>query len=269
MIEAVDLHVRAAPGERMLIEAMSLRVGAGEVVAVAGPNGAGKSTLLRALAGELRPSAGVAAVCGVPAADWPPRLLARRRAVVSQAVELAFPLTAAEVVALGRLPWHGASGGGAARDAAAVAAALERAGVAHLARRAYATLSGGERQRVQIARALAQLDGAEPPTALLLDEPTASLDAAHRAGLLVTLRGLAAAGTAVLVVLHDLNEAAFVADRVALLSAGRLAACGPPAAVLRPAALAALYGIPFRGRPGDGLLPDFAAAAATPTHRRR
>lgn len=251
----------------MLIEGVSLRLGAGEVLAVAGPNGAGKSTLLRALAGELRPMAGVATICSIPAPDWPPRLLARRRAVVSQAVELAFPLAAAEVVALGRLPWHGA--GGAARDAAAVAAAMERAGVAHLARRAYATLSGGERQRVQIARALAQIDGAEAPAALLLDEPTASLDAAHRAALLTTLRALAAAGVAVLVVLHDLNEAAFVADRVALLSAGRLAASGPPGVVLRPAALAALYGIPFRGRPGDGLLPDFAAAAASPTHRRR
>jgi iron complex transport system ATP-binding protein len=251
----------------MLIEAVSLRAAAGEVVAIAGPNGAGKSTLLRALAGELRPCAGVATICGVRASDWPPRLLARRRAVVSQAVDLAFPLAAEEVVALGRLPWHGAPGGGAVRDNAAVTTAMERAGVSHLAGRAYATLSGGERQRVQIARALAQLDGAEAPAALLLDEPTASLDAAHRAGLLTTLRALAAAGAAVLVVLHDLNEAAFVANRVALLSAGRLAASGPPGLVLRPAALAALYGIPFRGQPGDGLVPDFAAAAsATASH---
>ena len=121
---------------------------------------------------------------------------------------------------------------------------MARAGVARLADRAYPTLSGGERQRVQIARGLAQLDGAVRPAALLLDEPTASLDAAHRAALLNGLRGLAAEGAAVLAVLHDLNEAAF----------------GPPAEALHPAAVEAVYGLPFRAVPGGGLLPEFGTA---------
>lgn len=107
----------------------------------------------------------------------------------------------------------------AARDAAAVASALVDAGITHLAGRAYAAHSGGERQR-----ALAQLSGAERPAALLLDEPTASLDVRRRAALLQGVHGLANGGTAVPMMLHDLNETAFIADRVALLADGRLRA---------------------------------------------
>jgi iron complex transport system ATP-binding protein len=256
VIEAAALTVRA-PGGRALLEEVSLRVEAGEVLAVVGPNGAGKSTLLRALAGEIHAAAGTVAFCGAPVRDWPARALARRRAVVSQRVALAFPMAVAEVVALGRLPWHGTPQ--ARRDAGAVAAAMRRAGVAALAGRGYATLSGGERQRVQVARALAQLDGAERPAALLLDEPTASLDAAHRAALLRGLRGLAGEGAAVLVVLHDLNEAAFVADRVAVLAAGRRVTLGPALLALDPGLMAEVYGVRFRRVHGGGLLPDFAA----------
>ncbi|RAI60731.1 heme ABC transporter ATP-binding protein [Roseicella frigidaeris] len=257
MIEAEALTVRA-PGGRALLREVSLGVAPGEVMAVVGPNGAGKSTLLRALTGELRPAAGRAAFAGRALRDWPPRALAQRRAVVSQRVALAFPLTVVEVVAIGRLPWLGTPE--AARDEAAIGAALRRAGVAALAGRSYATLSGGEQQRVQLARALAQLDGAPPPAALLLDEPTASLDAGHRAALLGLLRDLAAAGTAVLVVLHDLNEAGFVADRVAVLQAGGCVGLGPPSEVLDPGLLRRVYGLPFRRLVDGALLPDFAAA---------
>lgn len=110
---------------------------------------------------------------------------------------------------------------------------------------------------------LAKLDSAAAPAALLLDEPTASLDAGHRGhrghrGLLLRL---AAQGVAVLVVLHDLNEAAFVADRVAMLIDERLAVLGAVAEALEPGPLQDAYGLPFRSVPGGGLLPDFGAAA--------
>jgi iron complex transport system ATP-binding protein len=253
MIEARHLTVTA--GRKLLLHDVGLAVRPGEVMAVIGPNGAGKSTLLRALAGELRSQPGMVLFDGQPIAGLDPRGLARRRAVVSQSVELAFPMRVADVVRLGRLPWHGTAE--TARDVEAVAGALERAGVIHLHERAYATLSGGERQRVQLARALAQIDGAEQPAALLLDEPTASLDAAHRVGLLRLVRGLAAEGLAVLTILHDLNEAGFVADRVAVLSQGRVLASGPPGQVLRASALASVFGVAFREVQGGGLLPDF------------
>ncbi|HEV7268905.1 MAG TPA: heme ABC transporter ATP-binding protein [Falsiroseomonas sp.] len=257
MIAARCLGIRA--GRRALLDGVSVALRPGEVLAVVGPNGAGKSTLLRALTGERRADAGEVTVEGRPIGSWPPIALARRRAVVSQSAALAFPMTAAEVVALGRLPWHGTTQ--AARDRQATAGALAAAQIGHLAGQAYATLSGGERQRVQIARALAQLDGAERPAALLLDEPTASLDVRHAALLLRLVRRLADEGLAVLVVLHDLNEAAFVADRVALLAQGRVMALGPPQDVLEPASVEAVYGVGFRRLPGGGVLPRFDTVA--------
>jgi iron complex transport system ATP-binding protein len=256
MIAAKDLTIRA--GRRALLDAVSLALRPGEVLAVVGPNGAGKSTLLKALAGERRSDAGEVTVEDRPLRSWRPAELARRRAVMGQSATLAFPMTVAEAVALGRLPWHGTPG--AARDRAAVASALAAAEVTHLAGQAHATLSGGERQRVQLARALAQLDGAARPAALLLDEPTASLDVRHAALLLRLVQRLAGDGLAVLVVLHDLNEAAFVADRVAMLAGGRLVALGPPGEVLRPEAVEAVYGLGFRSLPDGGILPRFDAA---------
>ncbi|MGX9962744.1 heme ABC transporter ATP-binding protein [Roseomonas sp. F4] len=258
MIAAEGVGFRA--GSRALLSDVSLELRPGEVLVLAGPNGAGKSTLLKILAGEMACSAGTARLEGKALGQWHPRDLARRRAVLGQHVGVAFPMPAQAVVALGRLPWHGTPE--CARDGQAIAAALAEADVAHLAPRAHATLSGGERQRVHLARALAQLDGAGMPAALMLDEPTASLDAGHRAALLRLLRRLAGRGLAVLVVLHDLQEAAFVADRVALLEAGRLIACGPPEEALHPALLERVYGLPFRTLPGIGPVPLLGAEGA-------
>ncbi len=252
MIEARDVTLTAGP--RRLLDGVTLGLQAGEVLAVVGPNGAGKSTLLRVLSGELRPRSGEVAMLGRPLRDWPAAAMARSRAVVSQQVGLAFPMRVAEVVALGRLPWAGTPEAG--RDGQAVSAAMASAGVAHLGAQAYATLSGGERQRVQVARALAQLDGAAGPAALLLDEPTASLDVRHASGLLSVLRRLAGQGLAILVVLHDLNEASFVADRVAVMQAARCIALGPPRQVLRPEFLEKVYGLGFHDRDG-ALVPAF------------
>ena len=254
MIAAPCVTVRS--GRRRMLDNVSLELRPGEVVAVVGPNGAGKSTLLRAMSGELRPSAGTVTLDGRPLAAWHPVDLARRRAVVSQAAYLAFPMTGREVVALGRLPLHATAQ--SARDGLAVDMALEAVGAASLAAQRYATLSGGERQRIQIARALAQLDGATKPAALLLDEPTASLDIRHVGVVLRLLRRLAEQGVSVMVVLHDLNEAAFVADRVLVMAGGRRVAEGAAATILRPGVLGAVYDIPFRSG-GDALLPDFAA----------
>lgn len=251
MIATLNVTIRA--GRRALLDGVSLELRSGEVLALVGPNGAGKSTLLKALSGERRPDAGSVALAGRDLATLPPLVLARCRAVMSQSSSLAFPMTATEVVALGRLPWHGTPQ--ASGDAAAVARALQAARIGHLADQPHATLSGGEKQRVQLARALAQLDGAAPPAALLLDEPTASLDVRHAAVLLRLARERADRGLAVLAVLHDLNEAAHVADRVAVLEGGRLIASGPPRDVLCPPILERAYGIAFRGHADTGLVP--------------
>lgn len=237
MIEAAALRVQRAG--RVLLDMPTLRVEPGEVLAVLGANGAGKSTLLRCLSGELRPDAGEVRLDGRPLAGWTARDLARHRAVMPQASALAFPLRAREVVALGRIPWGGGEAG--------VDAALAAAGAAHLAMRWHGTLSGGEAQRVQLARVLAQLHGTAPEqSALLLDEPTASLDLLHQGRILDAACARAAAGAAVVLVLHDVALAARHATRVLVLREGRPLADGPPDQVLDAPLLAAAYGVALR-----------------------
>ncbi|HEU4410189.1 MAG TPA: heme ABC transporter ATP-binding protein [Polyangiaceae bacterium] len=224
VIEARALAYRA--GGRALVDGVDLRVEPGELVCLLGPNGAGKSTLLRLLAGELRPSAGSALVLGRELARWAPRELARVRAVMAQESRLEFAFRALDVVLLGRAPHLlGAEG---PRDHAVARGAMAEAGVLALAERSYPTLSGGERQRVQAARALAQIWDVPGPRALLLDEPTASLDWPHQHALLALLRRLAGEGVAVVCVLHDLHLAAQYATRVVLLRRGRVVRDGPP-----------------------------------------
>jgi iron complex transport system ATP-binding protein len=252
MIEARGVSVRR--GEAWLLRAVDCTVPVGQVLAIVGPNGAGKSTLLAALSGALAPDEGEVRFDGTPIAAMPPRALARRRAVMSQQARSAFAFSVRQVAALGRLPWGG-------QDEAAVARALHAAGIAHLAGRRITTLSGGEGARAQFARALVQLAPALPHAALLLDEPTAALDAAHKGLLLRGVRALANQGAAVALVLHELNEARFVADQVLLLSAGSVAAYGAPGLILTDAVLAPVYGTRFRAG-ADFILPDLGAAAA-------
>ncbi|WP_051027066.1 heme ABC transporter ATP-binding protein [Nocardia higoensis] len=236
-LRAVDLTVSrrggAGPARRVL-DGVGFQVAAGELVALVGPNGAGKSTLLAALAGEITPGAGQVELDGRPLTHWTPLDMARRRAVLPQSHTVGFPFTAREVVAMGRAPW--ARTPREVDDERIVAQALADADVAHLAERSFPTLSGGERARVALARVLAQ----DTPT-LLLDEPTAALDLGHQEDVLELAAARAAAGAAVVVVLHDLGIAAAYADRVAVLEAGRIAADGPPREVLTSDLLSRVY----------------------------
>jgi iron complex transport system ATP-binding protein len=196
-------------------------------VAVAGPNGSGKTTLVRALTGLTPLEAGEVLVEGRPLGRWARGELARVLGVVPQREEIAFPLLVEETVLLGRYARLGPLAAPSRADRVAVQAALERCDVAGLARRPVDSLSGGEWQRVRLARALAQ-----EPRALVLDEPTASLDVRHEMELLELVRRLVDGGMAGLVITHQLNLAARFADRMLLLDRGRLAAEGTPAEVL-------------------------------------
>ena len=238
--EALSYHA----GGRLLVDRVSLAVEPGQVHALLGPNGAGKTTLLRLLAGELAPTSGSVELNGRSLATLSPGERARQRAVLPQSHGLSFGFTAAQVVALGRLPCprHAPD-----HEARIVQAALERAGVEALAARSYPTLSGGERARVQLARALAQVWEPLPDGAarfLLLDEPTASLDLAHQHDCLRAVRALAAQGLGVLVVLHDPNLALRYANQATMLGDGRVVEQGPPAQVITAPALERLYGVP-------------------------
>jgi iron complex transport system ATP-binding protein len=141
---------------------------------------------------------------------------------------------------MGRYPYVGPLSAEKENDRAAVDRALAACDVTDLAARDVTTLSGGEFQRARIARALAQ-----EPTALMLDEPTASLDIRHQMAILELLRGSADGGMTVLLVTHGLDLAAQFSDRMLLLSRGRVAAEGPPEAVLREDVLTEVYGWPI------------------------
>ncbi len=226
-------------GGRQVLDAIDLELRPGEVLGVLGPNGAGKSTLLAALCGELLPSAGEVSLDGRALADWSAPLRARRMAVLPQSSTLNFAFSVEAVVGMGRLP-HAS---GARRDAEIVTAALLAADAAHLAGRNYLALSGGERQRVHLARVLAQLWPGQAGQILLLDEPTSMLDPLHQHTTLQALRNIAGQGTAVLVILHDLNLAARYCDRLLLLAEGRPQALSTPQQVLQPALLESVFGL--------------------------
>jgi iron complex transport system ATP-binding protein len=225
------LHAQAVTAgyrERVVLHACTLQIARGEVVAIVGPNGAGKSTLLRALAGLLRPSSGSVALDGVDIATLARRDLARRIAVVPQIFDTLFPFTVREVVALGRTARLGRFGGASRKDAAAVERAIVDLDLTELASRRIDRLSGGERQRAVLAMALAQ-----ETDVLLLDEPTVHLDPSHQVAMLRLIRELACArGLAVAAVLHDLNLAASMATRLAVMADGRVVCDAAPEAVI-------------------------------------
>lgn len=232
LAEARGLGIRL--GRRQVLDAVDLTARAGEVVALVGPNGAGKSTLLAALAADLPAGSGEIRIDGRPATAWSPPELALRRAVLPQSAALSFPFPVEDVVRMGRAPWAGTAKED--EDDVAVASAMEATEVTRFAARPFSALSGGERARVALARVLAQ----RAPL-LLLDEPTAALDLRHQELVLRICRERAAAGDAVVVVLHDLGLAAAYADRAVVLRDGRVAVDGPPAEVFTGELLGEVY----------------------------
>jgi len=239
--------VQVELGSQMVVQGADLEVGAGELVAITGPNAAGKSTLLRAAAGLQRLTAGEVRWRDRSVGSISPRSLARLRAYLPQRPRLPAGLTVADAVAAGRAPHVGMLGRPAAADRAAVRAALGRTGVAGLAGRALETLSGGEQQRAFLALALAQ----EAP-ALLADEPTAQLDLGARWEIGGLLRELTVQGLGVAVVLHDLDLACAMADRIVVMHEGRVAAAGDPATVVTPRLLRSVWGLRARVETENG-----------------
>jgi iron complex transport system ATP-binding protein len=226
----------AREGRRILSD-VSFSAAPGSVLAVVGPNGAGKSTLLKVLAGLL-PYDGEVKLEGGDAHRLGRRERARKVAYVPQhsALEAALPVRA--VVAQGRFAHRELLGGRPTGDEAAIDRALALVGATHLADRTFHRLSYGERRLVLLARALAT--GAN---LLLLDEPTAALDVRHALDLLSVLRRLASGGACVVVVLHQLQEAASHCDRALLLADGRAVAEGSVAEVITAGPVRQVYGV--------------------------
>ncbi len=246
VLEARDVHV--SRGHNAVLRGVTLSLAAGEAVALVGPNASGKSTLLRTLAGLLRPAQGVVLVDARPLTAWPRDALARAMALVTSEDEGPATLAVEDRVALGRYPHRGPFHPLLGEDRAAVQLALERTGIAPLARRRLGTLSAGERQLATLARGLAQ-----EPRVLLLDEPAAHLDIGHQLRLFRVLDEVRAAGVAVLAVVHDLQRAASWAERVLVVDGGRVVAEGAPGPVLASEACARAFHVAIRGHAAPGL----------------
>jgi iron complex transport system ATP-binding protein len=231
MLAATNLVFRA--GHRVLIDRVSARFEPTQLHLIIGPNGAGKSTLIRLLARLLRPGEGHVLYDGHDVAHRKERELAQCRAVLSQAVEVAFSLSVRELVLMGRYPHFTARPG--ATDLHICEEVMQFFDVTGLADRSYGTLSGGEKQRVHFARVLAQiwrpLDGAT--RLLFLDEPLTFLDIRHQIDFMEKIRIFALQKDVIVVgVVHDLNLAVQFADRLLLLHNGRVLADGPTRNVL-------------------------------------
>ena len=230
-------HISVRLGGRPVLDDVTLQFGRGRVTALLGPNGAGKSTLLACLAALRRPETGCATLDGADVRSIDRRERGRRIGLLPQAGDVHWDVDVRTLVGLGRLP-HRGRGGETREDVLAIERAMRATDTVALAGRGVERLSGGERSRVLLARVLAG-----EPEWLLADEPLASLDPAHQLDVAERLREVARRGSGVVLVLHDLNLAARVADDAVLLADGRVVAAGAAGAVLTAPLIARTYGV--------------------------
>jgi iron complex transport system ATP-binding protein len=224
-------------GDSVALDAVAGQVGDGEWLALIGPNGAGKTTLLGAIT-RLLPCEGIITVDGKRVSGLRRRELARLIAYVPQRPVLPPDMTVSEYVLLGRTAHIGYLASETHADRRACAAAIDRLDLGAMADRALRAMSGGELQRVVLARAIAQ----DAPV-LLLDEPTSALDLGRRVEALELIDEIRRERSlTVLSAIHDLTLAGQFADRLTLLSGGRIAVSGSPAEVLTDAVLGAHFG---------------------------
>lgn len=225
--------------KEQVLHAIDLTFSPGKLYGIIGPNGSGKSTLLDLMAGHLKPNQGRILLNGIPVINLPPAALAPLVATVPQTAQFTFPFTVSEAVLMGRHPHIPRFSRPSQIDLDAVHDALEVMDMAHLAHRTLAELSGGERQRTMVARALAQ----DTP-ALLLDEPTSSMDIRHGLATMAELSRLSRERNRTIVaVLHDLNLAAAYCDRIVMLNRGEVHVRGNAPSVLTPDAIRQVFGV--------------------------
>ncbi|MBD0424906.1 ABC transporter ATP-binding protein [Streptomyces sp. NPDC052309] len=225
--------------DRTVVDALDLDVPDGEVTVIVGPNACGKSTTLRALGRLLKPKGGAVLLDGQALAELPTRRIAQQIGLLPQTPAAPEAITVGDLVARGRQPHQRWWRQWSEADERAVAEAMERTDVAALADRPVDELSGGQRQRVWIAMALAQ-----ETELLLLDEPTTYLDVAHQVEVLDLVRQLNHdKGRTVVVVLHDLNQAARYAGHLVAMKAGRVVAEGPPSEIVTAELVREVFGL--------------------------
>lgn len=252
--------VTAGYGRAPILADLTVHVPAGSFTAVVGPNACGKSTLLRTLARLLRPSAGEVVLDGRDIASYRSREVARRLGLLPQTAVAPDGMTVTDLVTRGRHPHQGPLRRWSTEDEAAVARAMEATGVTDLGDRLVDELSGGQRQRVWVAMALAQ-----ETSLLLLDEPTTFLDIAHQIDLMELFTDLHEAGSTIVAVLHDLDQASRYATHLVALRDGVVMAQGDPREIVTAELVEEVFGLRCVVTPD----PVTGAPSVTPVGRVR
>ena len=246
-----NISLKYPGSSTLIVKDLSLRVVDGLITTIIGPNGCGKSTLLRALSRLLRADGGSVVLDGELIHRLPTKEVARRLGLLHQQTMPPDGITVEDLVRRGRYPHQGLLQPPTRRDLEAVDRALDLTGMTELRLRPIDQLSGGQRQRAWIAMAVAQ-----ETDLLLLDEPTTYLDVAHQLEVMALVRRLNAEGKTIVMVLHDINEAVSVSDRIVAMRDGRILREGTPVEVVEPKLLSQLYNVecdvlphPDDGRP--------------------
>jgi iron complex transport system ATP-binding protein len=237
MIEINNLSL-TYDGKTIIVHDLNLSIKRGAITALVGPNGCGKSTLLRGLSRLLKPLQGSAYLNGQDIHRMKAKDLARQLGILPQSPVAPDGLTVHELVAQGRYPHQSWLQQWSRDDERITQEALAITNLTMFADRPVDTLSGGQRQRAWIAMALAQ-----QTDILLLDEPTTYLDMAYQMDVLDLLHDLNAQGRTIIMVLHDLNQAARYADTIVALRGGQIVAQGAPEAVMTPLNIRQVFGL--------------------------
>lgn len=239
MVRLLTDQISVGYGDRYIVENISIEIPDKQITAIIGPNGCGKSTFLKAVTRIIPHQSGTVLLDGSHIAKTDTKTLARKMAILPQTQDSSGGLTVGELVSYGRFPYQKGFGRLTKKDYEAIDWALEATGTADYKYRPVSALSGGQRQRAWIAMALAQ-----ETDIIFLDEPTTYLDMAHQLEVLELLQKLnQEQGRTIIMVLHDLNQAARFADYIIALKDGKVVKAGGSEEVIRKDVLEEVFHI--------------------------